>query len=76
MQEETITVPCGDFTRKELQTIRRRAEACAFVVSERWKIAYADLAGAADCLDAMMARLEEQGCREISKGEKDGAATK
>lgn len=51
-----------EFERKELIKIRQRADRCAgdFQISTVWKRAYEALSDAANLLDAMFARREEE----------------
>lgn len=50
-----------DFTRKELQNLRERAEEMASIdnLNSGWKRVLLRLADAACCLDAFIARTEE-----------------
>ena len=51
-----------EFQREELQKLRQRAERAAgeFIVSTSWKRAYLRLSDAANTLDALIARSEEE----------------
>jgi len=51
-----------EFEREELQKLRQRAESVSgnYVISTSWKRAYLRLADAANTLDALIARSEEE----------------
>jgi len=62
-----------EFERKELQKLRQRGERAAgdFEINTSWKRAYLALSDAANILDALIARSEEEKSRMDCSPEKE-----